>query len=267
MENEKPECSVLVTSCDAYFDLWEPFFNLFWENWPDCPYPVFLSTNHREFQHPRVMTLRAGRERNWTNQLRCQLERLDTPYVLMSLEDFFLRRPVSTIKVQECLHALSTLHGHMLRLVCRPGPDRPVSGHPGIGSIDPGAPYRVSTQAAIWNRQSLLTLLREDESIWDFEIRGSDRSREYITGFYGVRRNVLTYGHHVIERGKWFPWEARKFGRADIGCDFEARAIMTPQETGRWCLGKARSLILNSIPWKLRLRLIDAIRRPARHVA
>ena len=264
---ENPECSVLITSCDAYSDLWKPYFNLFWKHWPDCPYPVYLSANHREFHHPRVKTLNAGSERNWTNQLRIQLESIDTPYVLMSLEDFFLRQPVSTAAVQQCLQALSDLNGHMIRLVRRPGPDRPVPGHPGIGSMDQGAPYRVSTQAAIWNRQSLLGLMQRDESIWAFEVSGSERSRHYATGFYGVQKDVLRYGHHVVERGKWFPWEARTFGRADIGCDFQARGIMTNKEALRWCVGKTRAMALDLLPWRLRLRLIETIRGSARRTS
>ena len=38
-------CSVLVPSCDAYADLWIPFFALFWRYWSDCPFPVYLGTN------------------------------------------------------------------------------------------------------------------------------------------------------------------------------------------------------------------------------
>jgi len=264
-QNDKTECSILVTSCDSYADLWTPYFKQFWTNWPDCPYPVFLSTNCKSFDDPRVTTLNAGSESNWTNQVRRHLELLETPYVLMSLEDFFLRRPVPTARVQECLRTLTELGGHTLRLVCRPGPNCPIPCHSEIGSIDCGAPYRVSTQAAIWNRQSLLSLMRTDESIWDFEIKGSERSRAFATGFYGVRRDVLTYGHHVVDRGKWFPWEAKTFGRSDIGCDFEARPIMTTGETARWCAIMARSLILNAIPWRLRLRLVATLKSLGGH--
>lgn len=259
-QGDKTGCSILVTSCDPYSDLWTPYFRQFWSNWPDCPYPVYLSANHKTCDDPRVITLKSGAESNWTNQVRLHLELLDTPYVLLTLEDFFLRRLVPTLKVRECVRILGTLGGHMLRLVCRPGPDRPVRGFPGIGSIDCGAPYRVSTQAAVWNRESLLSLMRRDESIWDFEIKGSQRSRAFEAGFYCVYRDVLTYRHHVIERGKWFPWEARTFARAGIGCDFDARPIMTHREAARWCASMARATVLNAIPWRQRLRLVSAVK-------
>ena len=41
--------SILINSCDAYEDIWEPFFRCFSENWPDCPYPIYLNTETKEY--------------------------------------------------------------------------------------------------------------------------------------------------------------------------------------------------------------------------
>ena len=64
--NNTTECSVLISSCDAYADLWRPFFTLFWLNWDDCPFPVYLSTNELHYPDRRVTTLNAGPEAVWT---------------------------------------------------------------------------------------------------------------------------------------------------------------------------------------------------------
>ena len=191
----------------------------------------------------------------WTSQVRKHLEGLDTPYVLLCLEDFFFRDRVSTPAVQECLAVLDRLSGHTMRLICRPGPDLRIAGQPKFGIITPGAPFRVSTQAAIWNRRSLLSLMKEGESIWQFEVLGSERSANYTEGFYGVRGDVFTYKCHVVEKGKWFPWAARRWRAANIGCDFHSRSIMTANEAVRWCIFRLRSYIFEWIPWPTRLRL------------
>lgn len=34
------DVTVLVNSCDAYEDLWFPYFEFFRLNWPDCPYKL-----------------------------------------------------------------------------------------------------------------------------------------------------------------------------------------------------------------------------------
>jgi hypothetical protein len=259
------QCSVLIPSCDAYSDLWTPFITLFWRYWPDCPFPLYLGSNQQAFDqafdHPRVTTIQAGHGNNWTNRVREQVSTLTTPYVLLSLEDFFLRRPVNTMHVLSCFEALCVLKGNMLRLVRRPPPDLPVAGLPLIGRINPGAPYRVSTQATIWHRQTLLELMREGETIWQFELNGSRRSDSMGDGFYGVWRSLLPYDHHVVERGKWFRHEARRFERMGIGCDFSRRPSMTRWEMLRWSFYKARSCLLELLPWEQRQRLVRLLRQ------
>src|SRR3972149_8436849 len=237
-------CSVLVPSCDCYADLWKPFWNLFWRYWPDCPFPVYLGSNQDSFDHPRVQMIHAGGGNNWTNRVRQQILALDTPYVLMILEDFFLQSPVNTGDVLACLWALRELDGVMLRLIPRPAPDKHVKQFPMLGRCSPGALYRVSTQTAIWRRDALLELMREGESIWEFEIIGSGRCNVIAEGFYCTWKPVMTYRHHVVERGMWFRNEARKFGRMNIGCDFTHRPIMSRWEMLRWRYCKTRSVIL-----------------------
>jgi hypothetical protein len=250
-----PLCSILVPSCDAYSDLWRPFFTLFWRNWTDCPFTVYLGSNHKAFLHPKVEMIHADHGTNWTNRVREQLRSVPTPYVLLILEDFFFRRPVPTGDILRQLSTLVDLKGHALRLVRRPGPTRAVPRYPDVGLMTPGEPYRVSTQAAFWSKETLLALMREGESIWQFEIEGTKRSCAYTSGFYGVRKDLLPYGHHVVEKGKWFRKEAAWCKGADIGCDFTERPVMSLPQSVAWKCWKARSVVLNAIPWKQRLAL------------
>jgi hypothetical protein len=257
-------CSVLVLSCDKYSDLWKPFWTLFWRYWPDCPFPAYLGTNQEQFHHPRVRILETGADGNWTRMVRTELSALQTPYVLLSLEDFFLQSPVDTVDVLHCLTAIQQLDGVMLRLLPLPGPDTSVTGYPWLGRCSPGRPYRLSTQTAIWRREALLDLLRDGESAWEFEIQGNRRIHNRTDGFYCTWRPVMTYRHHVVERGKWFRQKARKFGAMNIGCDFSRRPIMTWQETLRWRYSKARSLLLQPyVRWRVRREWCAAISAPA----
>ena len=218
-------CSVLVSSSDAYSDLWTPFFTLFWRNWPDCPYPVFLGTNREHFEHPRVRILNAGLDESWSKNLRSFLSRIDSEYVLFLLEDFFFVKRVSTASISEQLNALRSLNGTMLRLFPNPPPHQPVSGYAGIGSVHRLAPFRVSAQAALWKRTDLLALLVDGESPWEFERKGTLRSQNSAGGFYCTYKPVLPY-IHTVEQGRWFRSAARRFEREDIGCNFDARGVI-----------------------------------------
>lgn len=243
------DCTLFVPSCDAYSDLWTPFFALLDRFWADCPFPIVLGANKQEFAAPNVRVLHSGDEKNWSTQAIRQLGQLETPYVLMMLDDFFLRAPVSTEKVEQCLNFLREHKGHCLRLLPRPAPPQPAQQqNTSIGEIPAGTPYRVSTQGAIWKRDTLLELLREGESIWQFEMNGTQRSAAFPDGFYGVYTPALTYGHHVVQRGKWFRNEAAHFDKMNIGCDFSRRAVMTPKEMMQWRLGKLRGEIAKRLP-------------------
>lgn len=222
---ERPSCSVLVMSCDAYSDLWRPFFTLFWRYWPDCPWPVYLGTNHRSVADECVFSLCAG-DAEWTQRLRFCLDHIDSDFVLLLLDDYFFDGPVDTAIVSENLAALARLGGYQLRLFPLPGPDRKLTRYRGIGIIHPRAAYRVSTQAAFWKRTHLLDILAGSESIWDFEWNATKRSRVHETGYYATYEPVIRY-RQVVERGEWFRAAAVYFGKQQIGCDFRARPIIS----------------------------------------
>ena len=254
------ELSVLIPSCDAYSDLWAPFFNLFFRFWPDCPFPVLLGSNTQTFYHDRIHILYSSRGKNWTNSTREFVEALTTPYVLLFLEDFFLRRPVPTAAVLSAFESLKHLNGDMLRLMPRPGPDIGLAQYPNVGRIEVGAPWRVSTQVAIWKRQTLLDLMREGEPIWEFEFRGSRRSDALGDTFYAVWQPLIPYGHHVVQRGKWFPHAAWRFGRMNIGCVFSCRPVMNWREAAQWYLGKIAFYPFHKLPWKWQYKIEDVAR-------
>ena len=234
-ENEL--CTILVSSCDAYSDLWEPFFQLYRRYWPDRTFDLALITEAKGFGNPEVRALKMGAGRDWSSMLSDALIHLNTPYVLLTLEDFFLRGPVSNKLVEQLLGQMRLNDLQMLRLVPRPGPSIAVPGFSLFGLISREAPYRVSTQASFWDVQTLRHLLVPGERALEFEVNASRLSRSSGT-FASVWRPALPYRHHVVERCKWFPWEARRFSRMDIGVDLSARAIMPPLETMHWLCRK-----------------------------
>jgi hypothetical protein len=244
-----PSCALIVSSCDRYQDLWVPYFNLLFSNWPDCPFRIFLVSNNVTFYHPKVTTLLTGDDCSWSHQLRAALKQLHFDYIFFTLEDFFLRETVKTEEILNAVNMLHNLNGSMLRLVPMPPPNESLLNSVNIGLINSGAQYRVSTQAAIWLRKELLAILADGESIWEFELKGSRRS-DNRAGYYSYWKSIFPYKHHVIERGKWFKNEAKRFGGLKIGCDFKKRKIMNRVEMTKWRLTKGANIILSIFPPK-----------------
>ena len=242
--SDAPSCSVLIVSCDSYSDLWRPFFTLFWRYWPDCPFKVYLGANSARYEDPRVLTLNAGRDESWSKNLRFFLNQMDTKYVLLLLEDFLLTERAATGSVVEHLQVLEELGGTVMRLFPNPPPETRLKGYPGVGVIHRLARFRVSAQAAIWNRAGLLMLIQDEESAWDFELRGTLRSRSIGNGYYSAFKPVLRY-LHAVEQGRWFWYPALRFQRAGIGCDFKAREVMPGWEAAKKATNRLRNRLLH----------------------
>jgi hypothetical protein len=252
--------AILIPSCDKYSDLWPPFFHLFRRHWSDCPYPVYLGVNNLTFKQPNVKILTSSHGIVWADSVLDFLECIPEQHVLLWLEDFFLRRPVSSQKIAKVYDDFVAMEANMIRLVRRPGP-KTLLPSSYLGVVEPGSEYRVSTQATIWRKDILTSLIVKGESIWQFEVNGSRRSDNIHDGFYAVQQDLIPYRHHVVERGKWFPWEALRFGMMNIGCDFSRRPVMSVREACIWLSWKSISLLLSSLPQSIRFRILGTARR------
>jgi hypothetical protein len=250
----KEDCGLLIASCDTYDDLWTPFFNLLRRQWPDVPFPVYLGAGERSFLAKGVTTLHSDGGWDWSQCMIDYLDRLEHRYVLVMLDDFFLRGRVETDKVLHCLDFARLNNAVQVRLVRRPGPTQRVPGERVVGECAVALRYRLSTQAAIWDRLAFRSLLRRGENIWEFEHNGNLRASTQPHGFYSVWRSVLPYegigAHHVIEKGKWLVHEKWIFGRMEIGCDFARRGSLSLSELVLYQAAQALDLAIAWLPWR-----------------
>jgi len=253
------ELSILIPSCDAYADVWAPFWALLQRNWPDCPYPIYMGANHVPADLPGVRSLLVGDDHSWAQSSRRMVEQIQTTHVLMILEDFLFRRRVDTCRIARLFADLERLNGGYLRLKPFPPPDVRLARFHDIGEIEPGAPYRCALQAAIWRKDVLLCLLVDGETAWEMEIFGSRRTDTLECGFYCVWKPALEYSAGVT-RGRWTPQGMAICRQQGVAVDLSCRPVMTPREALLLQLGWTYSALFNAIPWKFRERLLLAFR-------
>ena len=254
-------CVVIIPSCDAYGDLWAPFLALFQKFWPDCPFPVILGTNTAEFTNGKVIGMPCPGGNVWSIRVKYLLDTIESKNIILCLEDYFLTRAVDNSRVHSAIEIMERAKAVTMRLTPKPPPDRRLVGHPDFGEVLPGAPFRVSTQIGVWDRAYLAGLLAPAESIWDFELIGSRRSDQDGRLFLGSWEDLLPY-EQVVERGKWFRWAARKYGRASIGCDLSRRDTMSKPEGLKKLTNGLRWKAVNAVPWKIRRQALGWIGSP-----
>lgn len=197
----KENISVLVNSCDKYSDVWEIFFPLFFRYWPDCPWQIYLGSNEKVYNDPRVKTICVGKDRSWAESAYKMLEKIPTDNILFFLDDFFIFWKVNTDEVLKYYDVFLKLNANCLRLRNSPEIYNKVNGYEEIVEREKGEFNRVALDIAFWQKKTFMDLLKFGESPWQMENEGSKRSNQY-TGFYTSKKWVIER-RNGLEAGKW----------------------------------------------------------------
>lgn len=233
--------TVFVNSSDGFVDCWFPFFTLLDRYWPQHG-PVLLNTEHRLWPeapaYVRCSQIALGETERlaWSECVIRGLRQINTPLVAYFQEDYFLERPVKHDIVEAAaakMMADPTI-GHIA--LTRHGSEPPFESYPdpAYQTIRRHARYRVSTQAALWRRDVLLSYLDPSENGWMFEILGTWRARRRADTFLAARYDeaaggpAIDYTHTGIIKGRWHPAMPALFAREGIPTDFDRRGFYAP---------------------------------------
>lgn len=258
MDNSSPNMSVafVVASCDRYSDLWAALFGQIFKYWPNIPYKIYLIANHKKYDDPRVITLLAGDDLDWSSTVLKSINQLQEKYVLFWVDDAFLRSKVDTDRVNGLVKWFISGDLNFLRM--RPNPKPKKWSHNGIGILVREQAYRVSLFATLWNVELLKEILLHGESAWQFEVNGSERSKNY-DHFYCTKDEVFKYWHGV-ERGVWIRPTAKALEQSGYQLDYRHRRCMSRSENLRLLYRLFKSWVLHQIPEQRRADALQVVR-------
>lgn len=224
-------------SCDNYSDIWQPFADCWEKFWPDCPYPTYLISEKKSFNHPLIGNLQTGRKMPWGEMLLHVLNRIDSPTILYLQEDYLLRSPVEEEKFSRLIQIFEKLNAAYLRLLPWPGPDAPHPDIEDVGILYPTSEYRTSLQAALWDKDVLKSIVNVDDD-GRFESWSIDRAKEIDRPFLCLKRNgisddinhdgdfPLNYFATSVFQGKWLKEAVRLYKSLGIDIDTSHRGVM-----------------------------------------
>lgn len=245
---------VLVVSCDAYRDVEMPFLRLFRRYWSDCPFELVLVAETGREGMPDAPSfdrvVATGFGKNWCQMLVEVLEKIDAPYVLMLMNDYFLNASVDTGAIKRRLAQAVEFNAVNLRL--NPNPPGRIKWHDtDLLEYPKNIAYCVTCQTGIWNRKYLLNLAKRNKSAWEFERYGS-----FMVG--DEKRPLLVTPTKefpfvdAVHKGCW-----EKFGVEVCQCngielDFSVRGLPPLKVRMReWLKG----LVFAIFPWTLIVRI------------
>lgn len=254
--NSSGKVAFVIASCDKYSDLWGPLFGQIFKHWPDNEYQIYLIANHKKFSHPRVITLLAGDDFDWSSTVIHSINQLTEQYVLFWVDDVFLSEDVDTDRVDSLVNWFIDGNHNFLRMRPNPKPKSWLSNN--IGILDNNQAYRVSLFSTLWKIEILKAILKRGESAWQFEVDGSERSKNY-DHFYCTHDEVFKYWHGV-ERGIWILPTANELKYLGYTIDGTQRRIMTTVQNIGLQYRVFKSWILHQIPEQQRSNALRFVR-------
>lgn len=173
------DVTILVGTFDYDRSTWHAFCHGVSKYWLDRPWLIKATTNYLDF--PCGDGLKVGKDKNWASTTKLSLQKIDSPVIFWMLDDNWLTDFPDTPALTQFTKYISDGKADYIRLVNT----KKVRGA-GQASFDDrlfvfsdNSKYRTSLCLSIWNRQVFIDLLKEGESVWDFEKFGPARSKKY----------------------------------------------------------------------------------------
>lgn len=209
------DLSIFVNTSDNFDDCWDPFFKLFKLYWPDCPYPIVLNTELKDYSceglNIRCTKVSLGEHKRlgWSECLIRALDSVDSEYIFYLQEDYFLEAPVKADLFKTLLIKIKEFNLATIRFIEGVGPYHKMTSEL-IMEVDKGAKWRLSLQAALWNKSVLRSLIRGHETPWQLESYGSFRTRwvkEKICSvnsyYFSGQDRIFPYTPTGVVAGRW----------------------------------------------------------------
>lgn len=229
------EVTILINSCDLYVDTWEPQIELLYIQWSDCPYNIVINTESKEYKndnYPLVKTYCSGKGLTWSQRFRRAISQIQSDYILFTIDDYFIQNPVNT-KVFN--HALELMEkNNKIGMICLSG-----SNKTGVQTNEYEDEYFYSRiideknmiwcRMCLYRKDYLLKLIRDHETIWEFEKFCSYRAKKLpyiILQENSKHPEVFTFKVKVeegygITMKKWLPKNVELFNKYGIEVNFD----------------------------------------------
>lgn len=176
----KDKISLIYCTCDRYESLWFNFFKLWTKYWVDFNATVILNTEEKDFSFGGLNILRPNfskKNSTWSERLLESLEMVETPYVILTLDDFYIKAPVDIQTLMLCVEQMDKDEDvNLFTFGCQPGKNKPCEFSDLFEQRSRFAPYRINAQLALWRVSYLKKIIRKYENPWEFELNGSFRS-------------------------------------------------------------------------------------------
>jgi len=244
----------VIPSCDKYSSVWGltiashkrfGFFNNI---------PGYIVTNNCLPCYEGYEPVAVGVDVSWSSNLKKALKYIDSEYILLCIDDLIINKPYQIEKQDEIFILLEQLKPNYLRLNPTPAGSGEVIIKKNIRLIDTEDYYRTSTVFSIFKKSVLMELLHDNENAWEFEKRGTQRSRKY-GGWFAYCDKSVSYDNLII-KSKIPLIQKKKYLFFFDSKIFDQFKYMSAKENLIYYLKELALIVFKSIPQKIQFRLL-----------
>lgn len=202
--------AIVVSSCDAFQECWEPFIYSINKYWADCPWDVYMISNYKSIESDKVNFILVGEDKGWASNLKKAISQIDADYIMYLQEDYFLEVKVNTIEINTHFVYCKENNIDYLRLFGPFFDDLAIEGT--TYAYSPKSKrYRLCLRNAIWDKKSLDSILIEGNTGWQFEWnieKYIDKNKIVINSLvlqsqYYPDKAIGSLGDTAVHKGMW----------------------------------------------------------------
>ena len=196
--------TIIVLSCNKNEDTFEPFHELMERYYPNHPDIVYFTDG---IINPYYKTIPVETELStWTKGFREFLEQIEDDYVLLMIDDCFIRQPVDEYRIRQA----KFLFYFEPNLACAnfekswDEADEPTA-YDGWKKRKHGSRFEVSLMCGLWDIEKLLEVVDRDCSPWEIEEKQDSKGFDYYinSGDYIIDWGYETFKPVGKVKGVW----------------------------------------------------------------
>lgn len=195
---------IAVLSCSKNEDTFLPFYELMERNFPEHPEIVYFTDG---IINPYYKTIPIENELStWTKGFREFLSQIDDDYILLMIDDCFIRKPVDVQRIEDsrlimlCNDNVACMNYEKSWDI----EDEPTE-YIGWKKRKKGSSYEVSLMCGLWDIEKLLDVMDRDCSPWDIELNQDSKGYDYYinSGDYIIDWGYKTFQPVGKVKGVW----------------------------------------------------------------
>lgn len=195
---------IIVISCNKNEDTFEPFHHLMEKYYPNHPEIIYFTDG---IVNPFYKTIPVENElKTWTKGFREFLEQIDDDYVLLMIDDCFIRQPVDEYRIRQTKF-LFYFEPNLACVNFEKSWDEAdeLTEYEGWKKRRHGSEFEVSLMCGLWDKDKLLKVVDRDCSPWEIELKQDGKGFDYYinSGDYIIDWGYKTFQPVGKVKGVW----------------------------------------------------------------